>query len=222
MVQSIPRVSDATWAEATVAAASPAENRAAALDRAHRPSQTVGGLAVGQAFEVAEHNRQAQPLREAVDLRVEVSPEFVPVPLVDPTCCHPTTSPLMTTAPGDGDLRLGRRPQGDAVQPTADRVTSADRAGLLGEHQESRLGDILGVMKVAEHIPADVQHHRGVPLDQGREGRFRRCAAPRYEPLQQLSVCQDAHRPLIEKRLKMPRDDIRSCTRHPVRLLVPR
>ncbi len=43
---------------------------------------------------------------------------------------------------------------------------------LAREHQECRLGRVLGRVRIAEDAPADAQHHRLVALDQHGEGRL--------------------------------------------------
>jgi hypothetical protein len=53
-----------------------------------------------------------------------------------------------------------------AVQPRADRLALADRAGLAEQHEEGRLERVLGLVRVAQDPPADAEHHRAVPLDQ--------------------------------------------------------
>jgi len=65
----------------------------------------------------------------------------------------------------------------------------ADRTGLSGEHQESRLEGVLGIVPVAEHAPADAEHQRSVPADQrGKGALFARACEPfEQEPVRQLS-----------------------------------
>ena len=59
------------------------------------------------------------------------------------------------------------------VEPAAqDLAGSWDGAGLA-QHEESRLKRVFGVLVSTEDVPADPEHHRSVPLDQGLEGGFR-------------------------------------------------
>jgi hypothetical protein len=44
-----------------------------------------------------------------------------------------------------------------------------DRASLAGQHDEGRLGSILGLVPVGQHITADAQDHRCVPFNKGPE-----------------------------------------------------
>ena len=55
------------------------------------------------------------------------------------------------------------------MQPGPEPTRVADRASLLDQDQERRLERVLGVVGVAQHAPADVQHERPVPGDQGGE-----------------------------------------------------
>ena len=61
---------------------------------------------------------------------------------------------------------------GDLAQPAAEAVLAPDRPSLADEDQEGGLEGVLGVVGVVEDRAADAQHHRPVPLDQGREGGF--------------------------------------------------
>ena len=47
-------------------------------------------------------------------------------------------------------------------------------------------------MLVAQHLPADQQNHRRVPLDQGRERGLGGLAVVRDEPRQQLAVAESS------------------------------
>ena len=78
---------------------------------------------------------------------------------------------LLPPAPA-GDLLpcTPRRPDRDPVQPVAQQVGVADRPGLAGQDEEDGLEGVLGMLHVAQELPADAQHHRPVPADQRREG----------------------------------------------------
>ena len=51
------------------------------LDRPDRAAQPLGGLLVGQAFQVAEHDRQPEPIGEPAQLLVELGPGLRAVPI---------------------------------------------------------------------------------------------------------------------------------------------
>src|SRR5262245_27327747 len=55
------------------------------------------------------------------------------------------------------------------MEPAGDRGPVADRGGPGGQLQEGALEGVLGLLPVAEGAAADVEDHRGVPLEQGVE-----------------------------------------------------
>jgi hypothetical protein len=55
---------------------------------------------------------------------------------------------------------------GDTVKPRTKRLTFADRGGLANENEERRLKGIVRGVGVAQHLTADVQHHRGMTPQQ--------------------------------------------------------
>ena len=120
----------------------------------------------------------------------------------------------MRVSPGGGDLGLGRNPKRDPVQPGAQRVTHPERARLAHQHQKRGLKRILDVVRVAQHAPADSQHHRSMPLDQRRERRLGHFAMSRRELLEQLPVRQSADGPNIEKHAQVPRGHRRLSSCH--------
>jgi hypothetical protein len=66
--------------------------------------------------------------------------------------------------------------------------TAIRRATPCSQHQERGLQGVLGVVRVAEDLPADAQDHRPVPLHQGREGRLVGVVSPGHESLDELPV----------------------------------
>ena len=80
------------------------------------------------------------------------------------------TPSILGPAPaGEPSPRLARRPQRDAVEPVAQQLGLAERPGLAGQHEEDGLEGVLGVLVVAQELPADAQHHRPVAGHQGGE-----------------------------------------------------
>ena len=71
---------------------------------------------------------------------------------------------------------MGPRPHGDpvgnTVQPSADEVAVADRAGSADQDEERGLERVLDIALVAEHAAADAENHRTVPRDQRGERRL--------------------------------------------------
>ena len=73
-------------------------------------------------------------------------------------------------APTGRTRRSGARPGGARDRATPD----PEPAALADQDEERGLERVLGVVRVAQHAAADPQHHRPVPLDQGRERRLGR------------------------------------------------
>ena len=69
-------------------------------------------------------------------------------------------------------LRLESGAVGDAVQPAAQRGGPPDRPGFARQGEESDLEGVLGVGLIAQHGPADVEHHRPVAAQQRLERGF--------------------------------------------------
>ena len=65
---------------------------------------------------------------------------------------------------------LDRDAIGHAMQPAAQSVAGANRAGLPGEHQESGLEGVLDVVLVVQDGAAGGQDHRAMAGDEGFEG----------------------------------------------------
>jgi hypothetical protein len=98
---------------------------------------------------------------------------------------------VLLPPPPAGDLlpRAPRRPDRHPVQPVAQQVGVADRTGLAGQDEEDGLEGVLGMLRVAQDLAADAQHHRTVPAHQRRErGLAGRVAPAGGVPLQELAV----------------------------------
>ena len=85
------------------------------------------------------------------------------------------------------------------MEPAPDRAAPPDRAGPLRQDQKDRLECILGIVRVTQHVLTDAEHHRPVPLDQGRERPF---FPPGCESSQQRFIRQGTDRPRLEERLQ--------------------
>jgi hypothetical protein len=59
---------------------------------------------------------------------------------------------------------------------------------------------------VVEDVPADAQHHRSVPPDQGCEGDLGARVTPRRESLGELPVCQPDDGTRVEGDINLPKD----------------
>ena len=62
----------------------------------------------------------------------------------------------------------------NAIEPGAKQVRISDRLGLACQDKEDGLEGVLGVMMIAEELPADAKHHRSVPGHDGGESDPRR------------------------------------------------
>ena len=106
------------------------------------------------------------------------------------------------------------------MEPTGYGVGLADRAGLARQHQECRLEGVLGVVRVAEDLPADSQDHRSVTLHQGREGRLIGPVPCGHEPLDELPVREVADDTEPEEGVELVRKvSARRAARHRCGLL---
>jgi hypothetical protein len=88
-----------------------------------------------------------------------------------------------------GSLTLGfhGRAQGDAVEPTGQRLSFPNRGRLPGQHQKGRLRGILGVLFVMEDKAADSQDQRPMPTHQSLKGDF---ITPCDKSAEQIAVGQ--------------------------------
>ncbi len=143
-----------------------------------QPSRRAASSQVGPRGSRARPGAVA--LRQPADLLADGRGEVVPSPR------GPRTAPAISAAlrsclrrraasPGPGPRPAAR----DAVAARAptesrSRIEPARRARI----EEGRLEGVLGVVPRRRAAPADAQDHRPVPLDQGRERRLGRLAAP--------------------------------------------
>ena len=81
---------------------------------------------------------------------------------------------------------------GNAVQPARQRFALANGRGVLGEGEEGGLEGVLGILIVAQDMPADVPDERPMALEQNGE---RRLLARRAESRKELSIGQFSAQP---------------------------
>ena len=71
------------------------------------------------------------------------------------------------------------------------------------------------MLRVAQELPADAQHHRPVPRHQRGEGGLAGRLAPAGGvPLQELAVGEPGHRAALEERPELPDHGSRCHMRH--------
>ena len=87
------------------------------------------------------------------------------------------------------------------MQPAAQGVAGADRAGLPGQDQEGGLEGVLDVVLVPQDGAAGGQDHRAVPGDQGLEGGL---VAVGGVTGQELAVAQADGRAVVEQVAEVP------------------
>ena len=190
----------------------------AAAERPRRAAEAPCSLVEREALEVAEHHRQAEGPRQAVDLAVDglgllavdrrlVGRRGHRLGQFARARTGTTHRATLLSPPPAGDLLpcTPRRPDRDPVQPVAQQVRVTDRPGLASQDHEHGLEGVLRMLQVAQELPADAQDHRPVPAHQGGErGLAGRLTPPGGEPLQELPVSKPGHRAALEERLELP------------------
>ena len=182
------------------------------------PSQALRRLVEGQTLEVAEHHRQAEGPWQAIDLPVQglglLAVEEDPIGRRGgggrrglPREAR-FLGPLTAAEPEACALR---RAHGDAVEPLTQQVGLAQRPGLFVQDEEDGLEGVLGLVPVAEELPADAQNHRPVAGDKRGESRLAGLIATGRDPLDQLPVGEPGRRTALEER---PEITGQRCHRH--------
>jgi hypothetical protein len=99
---------------------------------------------------------------------------------------HPDRALLDLPPPACAGVGLNRDPVRHTVQPARQRTLDRpDRVSLAHQDQERRLKRVLGIIRIAENLPANGQHHRPVALHECLE---RRCVTPGRIPLQKVRI----------------------------------
>jgi hypothetical protein len=82
-----------------------------------------------------------------------------------------------------------------SAQPAGQRLALADGGRPAGQDQKGGLEGVLPVLLVAQHGPANVQHQRPVPAQQGGEGAV---VPADGKPIQEFLVAQGLTSDLVE------------------------
>ena len=171
-----------------------------------------GGLLVGQTFQVAEDHRQPLTIGQAVELLVDnrghVGLKPRPGRFRDG---HGRCLRFMPAPPTGGDVRLHGGAIGDAVQPAAQRVGGADRAGLPRQDEEGRLEGVLDVVLVLEDGAAGGQDHRAVTGHQRLEGGL---VVRLGISGQELAITQPDGGAVVEQVAEVPHGPSQRAARH--------
>jgi hypothetical protein len=186
----------------------------AAAERPGGTAEANGGLVERQPLEVAEDDRRAEGLRQAVDLDVQdlglvavehgliggrsrragrgasivIEHDVHDVPLFE-------AAPACEVRPG---LACGA--ECDATEPGGESIGVAERAGLPGQDEEGGLEGVLGELVVAHELSADAQDHRAMAGNQRGEGGL---VSPPDEPLEELAVGETRERTVLEERAEL-------------------
>ncbi len=176
-----------------------------AVHRPGRAAEPLGGLGEREALEVAEHHRQPEGARQAVDLAVqrlgllaiEHPPGLGGVIELLPAGGAFLLGPA---SPGEPCAGLAGGAQGDAVEPGPERIRVADRSGPSRQDEEDGLEGVLGMVVIAQELAADAEHHRPVAGHDGGEGGLVDRLAGRCDPLEQFAVGEPRGRTAREER----------------------
>ena len=163
------------------------------------------GFVEREALEIAEHHGRAEGARQAVDLAMQRFGLFTIEQRLrgryGGTCRGMPGGPILLglAPPRQPATSLSGRANRHAVEPVAQQLRLAERPGLAGQNEEDSLEGVLGVMAVAEELPADVHHQRPVAGHQGGERGLTGGVAPMDEPLEQLTVGKSGCRTALEE-----------------------
>ncbi len=109
----------------------------------------------------------------------------------------PPAADLLPRTPG--------RPNRDPVQPVAQQVGVANRARPASQDKKDSLKGILGMLCVAQKLPANTHDHRPMSRHQrGESGLASRFTPSGGVSLQELPVRKPGHRAALEERLDLP------------------
>ncbi len=183
---------------------SPAHGRLAHLQFHRR-------LRMRPRLQVAEDQRPAEPLGQAVDLLVQRGVQGLARSSVAGRVAQLSGTPLLLATATRLDVRPDRDPVRHAMEPGPDRVATPDRPGLADEDEERRLEGILDIVAVAERAPADGQDHWPVPLDKHLESQG---VASCEEPIEELPVGLPGDSSFSEQRPDLRQRGARRQVRH--------
>jgi hypothetical protein len=91
----------------------------------------------------------------------------------------------MACAAIGGDSDFQGQPVGSLEKPTRNRCVPALGCGLLGQQQERRMADVLGVVIVVKDASAQTQQHGTMAVNDLGKGRF---LAASCKAVQQVAV----------------------------------
>jgi hypothetical protein len=107
-----------------------------------------------------------------------------------------------------GNLDPSRRAAGHSMEPWSQRVFYPKCAASAHQNEKCRLKRVFGVVVVADNPQASTQHHRTVPLDQGRKGDLCRVPAPARKLFEELTIRQSGDNAHVEQRVDVARNGV--------------
>src|SRR5258708_3203319 len=164
-----------------------------------------GGF-VGQALQITEQDRLAEPLGQSIDLLMDDLPELAAIHFVFRLRArHPDTStlPLGRAPSGRLDLQSYGQAMSDAMEPVTQRLTLADRGRAAGEKQKRGLERILNVMWPLEYLTADPENPRRMTDHKGLEG----CRVALVDKLSKQSIVRHPQEVRVGPQLLGRRND---------------
>jgi hypothetical protein len=99
----------------------------------------------------------------------------------------------------------------NAIKPAADGLALANRGGVASQRQKRGLEGVLGILFVAQHLPAHPQYQLAMALHQDSEGGL---LPLRDEALEQLPIAQILKILRAQKSPDVPEDRGKLCLGH--------
>src|SRR5262249_51922659 len=167
-----------------------AARRPVGPSRPFRPGQFPGRPAPCFGLPGSQAPREDGPFRQAMQLRIEDWPQFLPDELRDRLIGWDIDQWLFELAV-QRPLRLGaeRRAIRHTVKPAADLLRPSKRCGFADEDEKGGLKGIFSIGRIMQHAPADAEHHRPMPAHECGE---RRLIAMEQEPFEKLRIAEAA------------------------------
>ena len=160
----------------------------------------MGGLFVGQTFEITENERGSEAFGEAFELERKFGPEGL-ITRVTSTAIrrgrighHVAPWAFVTSSAGGSGLGLAGDPNGDAKEPASHGTSPTDRTSATGQDEKHRLSRVFRLVRVVEQAATEPQDHRTMPIDEAPECGRRPGVGTVHELFQQFPVGQGTER----------------------------
>jgi len=149
--------------------------RQSVADRRQCPPESAGGFPVTQAFQIAEDDGRAKPLRQPADRVVDQGGNFgvAVCPVAYASGSDGGGLLFLLPAPRRGGAGVGRDAARHFIKPGPQIAAHPQRPGLACQHQKGRLKRIFGVVRVAQRRPARAIDERAMSMQQHGKRRLR-------------------------------------------------